>query len=192
VTTIVTIGVCLLFFAGGYGYAQDTTPPRYAAPSELTILKHNFGGERRFVTEATPQSERGGEPARRIVSQPVMTVSVKVRSNATKPIIGISWYFVLTKNSTEDYFSLPFVTQIDIAPQNAKTFKADVERLPGRARAVTVDELKHPDKSPVRERIVITCVAFADGTTSPLNEASKSDCGRLATRPEIRKKIEKL
>jgi len=182
---------CVLVLAGSASYAQDANPPRYVAPSELKILKHNFNGERRFVTEATPQSERGGEPATRVVSQLVMTVSVKVKSNAAKPIIGVTWYFVLTKNRTEDYFSLPFVTPVDIAPQNAGTFKAEVERLPKHSRAVTVDELKQPDKTPPRERIVITCVAFADGTTSPLNEASQKDCRRLETAPEIRKKIEK-
>ena len=189
--TIATIGACVLFFAFGPACAQDSNPPRYVAPSELTILKHSFGGERRFVTEATPQSARGGEPAMRVVSSAVMTVSVKVRSNTTKPIVGLSWYFVLTRNSAEDYFSLPFVTPIDIAPQNAKTFKAEIQRLPKRARAVTVDELKQHDKSPARERIVITCVAFADGTTASLNEASQADCRRLERSAEIRKKIEK-
>ena len=181
----------VLVLVGGSSYAQEANPPRYVAPSELTILKHNFNGERRFVTETTPQSERGGEPATRVVSQPVMTVSVKVRSNAAKPIIGVSWYFVLSKTSTEDYFSLPFVTPVDIAPRNAKTFKANVERLPRHSRAVSVDELQQPDKTPPRERIVITCVAFADGTTSPLNEASQNDCRRLETSPEIKKKLEK-
>jgi hypothetical protein len=33
---------------------------------------------------------------------------------------------------------------------------------------------------------------FADGTSSPLNEASKGDCQRLQASPQIRKKIEKL
>ena len=181
----------VLVLAGASSYAQNATPPRYAAPSELTILKHNFNTERRFVTESTPQSERGGEPATRVVAQPVMTVSVKVKSNTAKPIIGVSWYFVLAKNSREDYFSLPFVTSIDIAPQNERTFKAEVERLPRHSRAVTVEELQQPDNALPRERIVITCVAFADGTTSPLNDASKKDCRRLETSPEIKKKVEK-
>jgi hypothetical protein len=191
VKTIAAISVCVLFFACRSISAQEADSSRYVAPTELTILKHNFGGERRFVTEPTPQSERGGEPATRVVSQPVMTVSVKVRSNATKPIVGVSWYFVLAKNSSEAYFSLPFVTPTDIAPRDSKTFKAEIERLPGRPRAVTVDELKHPDKGPGRERIVITCVVFSDGTTSPLNDASRRDCRRLENSPEIRKKIEK-
>ena len=182
----------LLVLAGSSSYAQDANPPRYVAPAELTILKHSLNSERRFVTEATPQSERGGEPATRVVSQIALTLSVKVRSNATKPIIGVSWYFVLAKTSTEDYFSLPFVTPIDIAPQNERTFKADIERLPRQPRAVSVDELQQPDKTPPRERIVITCVAFADGTTAALNEASQNDCRRLETSAEIRKKIDKF
>jgi hypothetical protein len=181
----------VLVLAAASSYGQNANPPQYVAPSELTILKHNLNGEHRFVTEATPQSERGGEPATRVVSQQVMTLSVKVRSNTAKPIVGVSWFFVLTKNSKEDYFSLPFVTPVAIGPQNERTFKAEVERLPKHPRTVTVDELRQTGDSPPRERIVITCVAFADGTTSPLNEASKSDCRRLETSPEIKKKIEK-
>lgn len=181
---------CVLLLACGYGQGK-TELPRYVAPTELTILKHNFGSERRFVTESTPQSVRGGEPATRVVSQPISTVSLKVKSKATKTIVGVSWYFVLARNSSEDYFSLPFITPTEIAPQNTRTIKAQVERLPGRARAITVDELKHPDKNSAQERIVITCILFTDGTSSPLNEASQRDCRRLETSPEIRKKIEK-
>ena len=190
---LATISVCVLFFACGSSSAQQSDPPRYSAPTDLTILKHSFGGERRFVTEAMPESERGGQPATRIVSAPVMTVSVKVRNNATRAIVGVSWYFVLTRNASEDYFSVPFVTPTDISPRNSKTFKAEVQRLPGRSRAVTVEELKNADKRPgrERERIVITCVVFSDGTTSPLNDASKRDCRQLETSPEIRRKIEK-
>jgi hypothetical protein len=185
-----TIGAVILCFACSSSYGQDQAERKpHVAPPELTILKHNLGSERRFVNEAMPQSPRGGEPPTRLVSQLVMTVSVKVRSNATKAIVGVSWYFVLTKNSSEDYFSLPFITPTDIPPRGSKTFKVEIERLPGRSRAVTVDELKHPDKGPGRERIVITCVVFSDGTSSPLNGASKRDCRQLEAAPEIRRKI---
>jgi len=186
-----TFIACFLLLAVGYGQ-EKTELPRYVAPTELTILKHNFGSERRFVTESTPQSARGGEPATRVVSQPVTTVSVRVKNKATKTIVGVSWYFVLARNSSEDYFSLPFVTPTDISPQDTRTLKAQIERLPGRARAITVDELKHPDKNRAQERIVITCVLFSDGTSSPLNEASQRDCRRMEISPEIKRKIEKL
>ena len=189
-----TIGaVFLLLFAAGIGYGQgDANSPRYASPSDLTIVKHNFGGERRFVTESTPQSQRGGEPATRVVSQAVMTVSVKAKSNSPKAIVGVSWYFVLANNSGEEYFSIPFFTPVDFTSRQTKIFKGEIERLPRHPRAISVDELKNPDKGPAQERIVVTCVMFSDGTSSPLNEASKRDCQRLQTLPEIRKKIEKL
>jgi len=192
VKAIATIGAVVLFLAYGLGCGQDTADSKpHVAPPELTVLKHAFGGDRRFVTETTPQSERGGEPATRVVSQPTMTVSVKAKSNATKTIVGVSWYFVLAKDA-EEYFSIPFLTPVDIASRQTKTFKGEIKRLPTHRRAVTVDELKNPSKTSAQERIVITCVVFSDGTTSPLNEASKNDCQRLQVVPEIRKKIEKL
>ena len=120
-----------------------------------------------------------------------MTVSVKAKSNTTKSIVGVSWYFVLTKNTGEEEFSIPFTTPVEIASQQTRTFKGEIVKLPRRSRAVTVDELKNPPKTPAEGRIVITCVMFADGTFSPLNEAAKSDCVRLQTSTEIRKKIEK-
>jgi hypothetical protein len=194
VRTTAAIGaVFLILFAGSSSYGQgDADSPQYAAPSDLTILKHHFGGERRFVTESTPQSERGGEPATRVVSHSVMTVSVKAKSNSPKNIVGLSWYFVLAKASGERVFSVPFFTEVDLTSRQTKTFKAEIERLPKHPQAISVEELENPDKGPARERIVVTCVMFADGTTSPLNEASKVDCQRLQTSPQIRKKIEKL
>jgi hypothetical protein len=191
--TAAAISAVVLFLAGSFSYGQNRADPRpHVAPSELTILKHTFDRERRFVTEAIPESQRGGEPATRIVSQPVLMVSVKAKSNTAKSIIGVSWYFVLTRNTGEEEFSIPFTTPVDIASQQTRTFKGEIERLPGRARAVTVDELKNPARLSAQERIVITCVMFSDGTFSPLNDASKSDCGRLQTSGEIRRKIEKL
>jgi hypothetical protein len=191
VKAIATIGAVVLYLAGGPGCGQESADSKpHVAPPEITILKHAFGGERRFVTEATPQSGRGGEPATRVVSQLVMTVSVKAKSNATKTIVGVSWYFVLEQDANAEYLSIPFITPVDIAARQTKTFKGEIDRLPQHRRAVTVDELKNPIKTP-HERIVITCLIFSDGTFSPLNEAAKRDCRRLQVAPEIRKKIQK-
>ena len=189
---IATIGAVVLYLACGLGCGQDGAAAKpHVAPPELTILKHAFGQERRFVTEATPQSEGGGAPATRVVSKPVMTVSVKARSSATKTIVGVSWYFVLAKAADEEYFSTLFITPVEIAARQTKTFKGEIEKLPTHRRAVTVDELKNPSTTPVQERVVITCVLFSDGTSSPLNEAARNDCQRLQVAPEIRRKIEK-
>ena len=185
------LAAIILSIVSSSTYAQDQAEPKpHVAPSELTILKHSFGSERRFVTESIPESHRGGEPATRVVAQSVMTVSVKAKSNTPKTIIGVSWYFVLANQNTgQEVFSLPFVTPVDIAAQKTKIFKGQIERLPLPSRAVTVDELKHPVK-PAQERIVITCVMFSDGSLSPLNDASRLDCGRLQTSPELRRKLE--
>jgi hypothetical protein len=189
----IAISAVVLGIACGAGFGQESTnPPTHAAPPELIILKHTFGLERRFVTEKVPQSQRGGEPATRVVSQPVMTVSVKAKSNSTKTIVGVSWYFVVTRSTGDEVFSFPFITPVDIASKETKTFKAEIERLPKQPRAVTVEELENPVKARAQERIVITCVLFADGTASPLTAAARNDCQRLQVSPEIRRKIEKL
>jgi hypothetical protein len=186
------LAAIILSIVCGSSYAQNQADAKpHVAPSELTILKHSFGSERRFVTESIPESRRGGEPTTRVVAQSVMIVSVKAKNNNAKTIIGVSWYFVLANaNTGQEVFSQPFVTPVDIAAQKTKIFKGQIERLPLQQRAVTVDELKHPVK-PAQERIVITCVMFSDGSLSPLNDASRFDCGLLQTSPELRKKIEK-
>jgi hypothetical protein len=191
--TAAAISAVVLFLACGCGYGQDQVDSRpHVSPPELTILKHDFGSDHRFVTESVPQSQRGGEPATRIVSKGFMSVSVKAKNNTTKRVVGISWYFIFTNQNTgENIFSMPFNTPVDIASQQTKIFKAEIERLPKPARAVTVEELKNPVKPTAQERIVITCILFADGTSSPLNEAARSDCQHLQVSAETRKKIEK-
>jgi hypothetical protein len=187
---ISAVVVCL---ACGTGLGQTISdPPPHVAPPELTILKHSFGSEHRFVTESVPRSDRGGEPATRIVSKGFMSVSVKAKNNTTKRVVGISWYFIFTNQNTgENIFSMPFNMPVDIASQQTRTFKAEIERLPKPARAVTVEELKNPVKPAPQERIVITCILFSDGTSAPLNEAARPDCQQLQASTEIRKKIEK-
>jgi len=191
--TAAAISAVVLFLACGCGYGQDQADSRpHVSPPELTILKHAFGSDHRFVTESVPQSQRGGEPATRIVSKGFMSVSVKAKNNTTKRVVGISWYFIFTNQKTgENIFSMPFNTPVDIASQQSRTFKAEIERLPKPARAVTVEELKNPVKPAPEERIVVTCILFSDGTSSPLNEAARPDCQHLQASTEIRKKIEK-
>ena len=69
-------------------------------------------------------------------------------------LVGIS--FLPTSNTGENIFSIPFNTPVDIASQQTKIFKAEIERLPKPARSVTVEELKNPVKPAPQERIVIT------------------------------------
>lgn len=191
--TATAIGAVVLCLVGGVSFGQQSNDsPPHAAPPELTILKHSFGSDHRFVTESVPQSDRGGEPATRVVSKGFMSVSVKAKSNTTKRVVGIRWYFILTNQDTgEKLFSIPFNTPVDIASRQTKTFKAEIERLPKPGRAVSVEELKNPVKPAELERIVITCILFSDGTSSPLNEAARPDCQHLQAANEIRRKIEK-
>lgn len=188
--TIATIAAVVLCLACGTSLGQENSdPPPHVAPPELTVLKHAFGSDHRFVTEAVPQSARGGEPATRVVSRGFTSVSVKAKNNTTKRVVGISWYFILSKNTGEEVFSIPFITPVDISSKQTRTFTGEIERLPKHQRAVTVEELKNPVKTRAQERIVVTCVLFADGTSSPLTDAARNDCQRLQSSPEIRKKI---
>jgi hypothetical protein len=117
---------------------------------------------------------------------------VNVRSNTIKHVIGVSWQFIVA-TPTEEYFRIPFITAVEIEPSKIGTIKGEIESLPGgHPRAVTVDELEHPDKTPAQERIVISCVLFSDGSSSSLNDADKSDCERLRALAQIKKKLQKL
>jgi hypothetical protein len=189
-TTSATIPAFFLLLAGGGLCAQNSTVgPHGEAPPELRILNHTFGRDARFVTEATPVSPSGGEPATRVVTKTTMAVSVKVKSESSRTVAAVSWYFAVERNG-ERYFRIPFITPVEIPAGKTKTFKGEIERLPRPVpRTVTVDELKNPRNAPAQERVVITCILFSDGTVSPLNDAAGLDCRRLQSSPDIKKKL---
>jgi hypothetical protein len=192
-TTSVIIPAFVLFLAGGAVCAQSSTDgPGRDAPAELRILNHTFGSDQRFVTETTPTSTNGGEPATRVVTKSTMAVSVKVKSESSRTIAGVSWYFEVERNG-ELYFRIPFITPVEIPAGKTKTFKGLIESLPRRHPGiVTVDELKNPLNTPAQEHVVVTCILFSDGAVSSLNDAGDLDCQRLQSSPEIRKKLQKL
>ena len=181
-----------VLFLVGTCHAQGADAPRYSdSPPEVTVLKHSRGFTRKFTTERVPQSENGGEPPTRVVSKSVMTIKADLKSNTTRSVAGISWYFIVQRNPDDVYFRIPFVSPIQIDGGKTKTVTGEIRELPrGHRRAVTVDELQNPDKTPAQERIVISCVLFADGTVSSLNDASKTDCNQLQASPQIRKKLQ--
>ena len=192
-TTSATIPAFILFLTGGGLCAQDSTDgPRRESPAELRILNHTLGSDAKFVTEATPTSPNGGEPATRVVTKPIRAVSVRVKSESSRTIAGVSWYFAVERNG-EQYFRIPFITPVEIPAGKTKTFRGEIEEMPRRRpHTVSVDELKNPGNSTAREHVVITCILFSDGTVSPLNDAADADCQRLQSSPEIRKKLQKL
>jgi len=144
------------------------------------------------VTEATPTSPNGGEPARRVVTKPIRAVSVKVKSESSRTVAAVSWYLAVERNG-EQYFRIPFITPIEIPAGKTKTFRGEIERMPPRRpHTVTVDEFKNRGNSMEREHVVLTCILLSDGTVSPLNGAADADCQRLQSSSEIRKKLQKL
>ena len=149
------------------------------APAEVTILKHRFRSEGRFINETRPNSETG---ATQVLQTSVLTASVKVRSNTTKTIVGISWYFILQKSVSEEYFRIHFVSRTEIQPHKTQTLKEDIRKIPMPARAVSVDELKNPRQPHTQERIVVNCVLFSDGSFSPLDDSAQKDCRLLTNR----------
>src|SRR5438045_3325559 len=110
--SIATFSACVLSFAApGFGFAQQQTGRALAqgseAPPEVTISKHRFGSEARFVNQT--KQTGGQEPPTQVVTRSVMMVSVQARNNGSKTVVGLSWYFALRKNENEDYFRIPFV-----------------------------------------------------------------------------------
>jgi hypothetical protein len=190
-TTIATIPAFILLLAAGGLCAQNSTVGSHGeAPPELRIVNHRLGRDARFVTEATPVSSTGGEPPTRVVTKPTMAVSVKVKSESSRTVAAVSWYFAAERNGQR--FHIPFITPVEITAGKTKTFKGEIERLPRPIpHTVSVDELKNPRNAPAHERVVITCILFSDGTVSPLNDTVGLDCRRLQSSPEIKKKLQK-
>jgi len=135
------------------------------SPAELTILKHELSFERTLTNS-------------------VQVVLAKVRNNTDKPIVGVTWYFVLNKNSHDEYFRIRFRSQTEIKGEKTKTLKGAVAKWPRLPRAVSVDELKNEIPVPPHERIVVTCLLFADGTFASLKDWPAEDCQRLGSPPK--------
>jgi hypothetical protein len=160
------------------------------SPPEVTILKHGYSFEPGFVSAVKPDSQSThDEPATKIWTKTVIVVSAKVRSNTTKKITGITWYFVLKKSSGEEYFRIRFSSQTEIAGEKTKTLKGTLERWPrGPRRAVSVDELRARPPAPPQERILISCLLFSDGSFSSLKDSPTEDCQGLVSAEKIQKK----
>src|SRR5215813_1166925 len=115
------------------------------APPEIVIINHQRGHEDRFVNEINTTPRTGAEPTSEVVKEADFIVSVKVRSDTTKTISGISWYFVLQRGDEEEVLRVPFITRSDLESRKTKTLKGPLDMrvlMHPHPRAVTVDELK--------------------------------------------------
>jgi len=116
-------------------------------------------------------------------------VSLKIKNETTRKIIGMIWYFVLHKTVDEEYFRVRFVDTSTVEAGKTRTLVGEMETIPGpnpQTRVVTVDELGKPIPPP-QERIVIGCIMFADGSFASLNEFTKEDCESLKSIDKIKK-----
>lgn len=161
---------------------EKPLPPRWDSPPDVTILKHHFGTVRKYVsqTSADPLNP-SSEPSSRIRSQITPGVELKIRNETTKKIVGMTWYFVLHRTANEEYFRVRFVNTSIIEAGKTKTITGEMDsipRPPQTTRVVSADELDEPIP-PAQERIVISCIMFADGSFSSLNEFTKEDCESL-------------
>ena len=90
----------------------------------------------------------------------------------------MTWYFILHKTADEEYFRVRFVNTSIIEAGKTKTITGEMDgipRPPQTTRVVSIDELSKPHPL-AQERIVISCIMFADGSFSSLNEFTKEDC----------------
>jgi len=116
-------------------------------------------------------------------------VSLKLKNETTRKIVGIIWYFVLDKTVNEEYFRVRFVDTSTIEAGKTRTLVGEMETIPRpnpQTRVVTADELGKPIPPP-QERIVISCMMFADGSFSSLNEFTKADCESLKSIEKTKK-----
>jgi hypothetical protein len=181
------VASAVLFSTGGLLFAQQKNdkqkpPPRWDSPPEVTILEHRFGASRKPVIDTSPDpNSPKGEPSTRVRMSANPAVSLKIKNQTTRKIVGIVWYFVLHKTVNEEYFRVRFVDTSAIEAGKTRTLVGEMETMPmpnPQTRVVTVDELGKPIPPP-QEQIVISCIMFADGSFSSLNESTKEDCESL-------------
>ena len=158
---------------------EERLPPRWDSPPEVKILKHRFGASKKFVSETTPNpSNPTGEPSSRLRTKVKPAVYLELKNQTTKKIIGMIWYFVLHKSENEEFFRVRFVNTTVIEAGKSRALTGEMDRMPRPPQTVSVDELNTP-RRPAQERIVISCIMFADGSFSSLNEFTKEDCESL-------------
>ena len=161
---------------------KQKLPPRWESPPEVTILEHRFGTSRKPVIDTSPDPlSPKGEPASSVRMNLSPAVFLKIKNETTRKIAGMIWYFALHKTADEEYFRVRFVNTSTIEAGKTRTLLGEMEtvpRPPPQVHVVTVDELGKP-LPPAQERIVISCIMFADGSFSSLNEFTKADCESL-------------
>ena len=164
--------------------SEKQLPPRWDSPPEVTILKHEFGISKKFVSETSPNpSIPSGEPSSSLRNRANPAVYLKVKNQAPKKIVSMVWYFVLQKTADEEYFRVRFVDTAIIEAGKTRTLTGEMDRIPRHPQTVSVDELNTP-RPPAQERIVISCIMFEDGSFSALSESTKEDCESLKTIPK--------
>jgi hypothetical protein len=158
---------------------EKQLPPRWDSPPEVTILKHRFGASKKFASETTQHpSNPTGEPSSRLRTKVNPAVYLELKNQTTKKIIGMIWYFVLHKSENEEFFRVRFVNTTVIEAGKTRTLTGEMNRIPRPPQTVSVDELSKP-RPQAQERIVVSCIMFADGSLSALNEFTKEDCESL-------------
>lgn len=163
---------------------EKQLPPRWDSPPEVTILKHQFGVSKKFVNESTPNpSDPTGEPGSRLRRNINPAVQLKIKSQTTRKIVGMVWYFVLQKSENEEFFRIRFVNTKVIEAGKTETLTGEIDRIPRGPQTISVDELREP-RPQAQERIVISCLMFGDGSFSSLNESTKEDCESLKSIPK--------
>lgn len=185
----------LILSACGFAFGQQKNdkqklPPRWDSPPEVTILEHHFGSSKKAVIDTSPDPQNpSGEPSSRVRTNLNPAVSLKIKNHTTRKIVGMIWYFVLHKTVNEEYFRVRFVNTSTIDAGKTRTLVGEMETIPRpnpNTRVVTADELGKPIPPP-QERIVISCIMFADGSFASLNKFTKEDCESLRSIEKTKK-----
>ena len=181
------LSACALTFGQPKDDKQKSLPPRWDSPPEVRILKHRFGPAGKTVYVAPDPLSPRNDPSRntsiRVTTNPA--VALKIKNETTRKIVGLTWYFLLHKTDDEEYFRIRFVNISRIEAGKTKTLMGEWGRMPAE-HTVHVDDLNKA--APLfQQRIVISCIMFADGSFSSLNESPKADCESLST-PERNQK----
>lgn len=111
---------------------------------------------------------------------------VKLRNDGEKAISAVDWeYQFLNPDTGQEIAHHRFESLGGVKPGKSRTLESTSVAPP--ARVVSADALGRDGKARYKERVVIRCVAYSDGSVSWHDSGDPDDCARLKRLAQARR-----
>jgi hypothetical protein len=111
---------------------------------------------------------------------------VKLRNDGEKAISGVGWeYQFLDPDTGQEINHHRFESLGSVKPGKSRTLESTSVAPP--AKVVSAAALGRGGKARYKERVVVKCIAYSDGTVSWHDSGSEDDCARLKRLAQARR-----